>query len=174
MMDDILKGSLSDFDAVWQRVTGQGGDDDDRNTPVCDRPAGPEKAPVPEDALLLLIHDETCAGACAAALSRSFPADGRAVLQRIAAGSQRRLRRLRAEWFIATGVAGGGNEDCGRPAEKLASLRAIYLQLRTLAERYDAASDKTPDPDLRDALAAFADQARCAAREARALLIDSF
>ena len=62
MMDDILNGGMPDFDAVWRRVTGQSGDKNDG--PVCDRPAKPEKDP--EDALLLLIHDETCAGAGAA------------------------------------------------------------------------------------------------------------
>lgn len=173
MMDDILKESLSDFDAVWQRVTGQctGDGNNSGDPPPCAKPA--EDAPL-SDTLTRLIHEETCAAACARSLVRSFPADGRAVLQRMAAGSRRRLRRLRAERFIATGDAGGSSEDCGGPAGKLASLRTVYLRYNALAEGYDAAAGRTADPDLRDALAAFAGEAHCSAREARALLIDSF
>lgn len=176
-MDDILKDSLSDFDAVWRRVTGQsageGGAGGDMPS-SCAGPAGPEKAPPPEDTLLALLRGEICAGACAGALARYFPADGRAVLQRMAAGSRRRLRRLRAERFIATGADGGDHVDCGGPSGKLASLRDIYLRFAALAEGYTAAAEKAADPDLRDAFAAFAGEARCSAREARALLIDSF
>lgn len=172
MMDDILKDGLGDFDAVWQRVTGQcAGAGPQPPT----HPAVPGGNPRPlEDTLLGLIHDETCAALSAASLARSFQADGRAVLQRLAAGSRRRLRRLRAEYFIATGVAAGSNEDCRGTAGKLASLRAIYLQERDLATRYAEASEREDCAELAEAFAAFAQEARRGAREARALLIDCF
>lgn len=171
MMDDILKDGLDGFDAVWQRVTGQS----TQTGPLPPtHPAGPGGTRPLEDALLGLIHDETCAALSAASLARSFQADGRAVLQRLAAGSRRRLRRLRAEYFIATGVAAGSNEDCRGTAGKLASLRAVYLQERDLAARYGEASEREDCPELAEAFAAFAQEARQGAREARALLIDCF
>lgn len=171
-MDDMLKEGLEGFDAVWQRVTGQCAEEEEPRQPAA--PAGSGGIWSLEDTLLGLIHDETCSAVCAGSLARMFSADGRAVLQRLAAGSRRRLRRLRAEYFIATGVASGSNEDCRDTGGKLASLRAVYLQQQTLAERYAQASERTASPDLQDAFATFAAEARRGAQEARALLIDSF
>lgn len=172
-MDEMLKESLAGFDAVWQRVTGQSApavDGGGASAPC----AGPPEPRPPEDVLAELIRRETCAGTWAGTLARAFPADGRAVLQRMAAGSRRRLRRLRAERFIATGSAGEEIGDCGPQPGKLAALRALYLQYGRLAEQYEAAAGRQTDPGAGDALAAFAAETRRSAQEARALLIECF
>ena len=163
-MDEMLKESLEGFENLWQRVS-----------------HGPEDAPPPrgdaksqEDALLGLIHEETCAAAYSAALSRMLPGDGRTVLQRHAAEAKRHLRRLRAEYYIATGVSGGTNEDCRALAGKLPGLRAVLLQARDLAGRYEGAADRADSPELGEALLAFAGEERRRARELRSLLIESF
>ncbi len=163
-MDEMLKESLDGFDSLWQRVTRR-----------------PENAPPPppgagsqEDVLLGLIHEETCAAAYAAALARMFSGDSRAMLQKHAAGAKHHLRRLRAEYYIATGVSGGTNEDCRALAGKLPGLRAVLLQARDLADRYERAADRADSPELKEALLAFAADERRQARELRSLLIESF
>ncbi len=167
-MDETIRESLAGFDAVWQRVTGGAGD------PALGPPPRPADTYSLEDTLLGFIHDETCSAVWAAALARLLPTDGRAVLQHIAAGARRHLRRLRAEHFIVTGVTGGGNEDCRSITGKLASLRALYLQADKMAGAYERACEQTPDPDLREAFAAFAADERRFAQQIRALLIESF
>lgn len=162
-MEELIKESLEGFDGVWQRVTGRDG-------PPADRTGAYDE----EDALLRLIHQEACAAVYAGSLAKMLQGDGRALLLRHAAEAKRHLRRLRAEYFIATGVADGGNEDCRSVTGKLASLRTAFLQAEELAAQYDSAAAHTSCPALREVFAAFADETRRRARETRSLLIESF
>lgn len=159
-MDDI-NASLAGFDALWQRVTG--------HEP---RPALPP-AFDPEDALLGFIQEETCAAARSAALARQFQGEPRAALQRQTELARQHVRRLRAERFIITGLAGADKVDCRMPAEKPAALRAAYLRAAALAERYDAAAHAAGG-ELAELFTAFAADARVRARELRALVVACF
>ncbi len=165
-MDDMIKESLDGFESLWQRVSCRE-----------DRPAepGPQTGTYSlEDTLLGLIHDETCAESCALALARMCRGDGRAVLQRHASQARRHLRRLRAEYFIVTGVAGGSNEDCRPLGHKLPALRTALLQAGDMAERYEKAAEQTDCPALREAFTAFSGDERRRAQELRSLVIGSF
>lgn len=168
MDDALIQESLAGFDSVWQRVARRGDGPETPNTPVG------AKTYSQEDALLGFIHEETCAAASASSLARMFQGDGRAVLQRQAVAAQRHLRRLRAEYFILTGVTCGANEDCRSTNGKLASLRSFYLQACELAERYTQAAEKAGDEALQGIFLAFAEDEHRHAQEARSLLIDNF
>ena len=161
-MEQMLKESLDNFDAVWQRVT----------CPATPPEARQETASL-EDILLGFIHDETCAAAYTAALARLFTGEGRTVLMRQAADARRHLKRLRAEHYIVAGAPAGGNQDCRGIAGKLASLRTVYLQAQDRAGRYSREAERAPD-EIRPLFSAFAEEERRHAREARALLVDSF
>lgn len=161
-MDEMIKDSLDGFDSVWQRVTGRADTTQQPHTYS------------QEDALLGLIHDETCAAFYASSLARMFQGDGRTLLLRHAADAKRHLRRLRAEYFITTGVTSGTNEDCRSVTGKLASLRSAFLQAAELAERYEACAGQSENAELREVFTAFAADERRHAQEIRALLIESF
>lgn len=163
-MDDMLKESLDGFESLWQRVSCRSEDALDTGTDTYSL----------EDTLLGLIHDETCAMTYASALARSFQGDSRAVLQRHASQARRHLRRLRAEYFIATGVTGGKNEDCRALGGRLPALRTVLLQARDMARRYEQAAERTDCPELREAFTAFAADERRRAQELRSLVIESF
>ena len=166
-MEELISESMAGFDSLWQRVTGQ-----EEPAPAARPPqtaAGKE-----EDALLLLIHDEICAGAWSAALARLFQGEGRAVLARHAADAKRHLRRLRAEHYILTGVDTGGNQDCRAIAGRPALLRAAFLQAEEMAGRYAQLAESAAGGELREVCAAFAEEERRRARELRALLVESF
>ena len=167
-MDDMLTESLSGFDELWQRVTRQD------LVPEGRPRSGEARTYGREDALLTFIHDETCAAAGYAALARMFQGDSRAALLRHAAGARSHLRRLRAEYFIATGLTGGGNEDCRALSGRLASLRELFLRSEDLAARYARAAESAGDEALREAYAAFAQDVDRRAQDTRALLVDSF
>lgn len=162
-MDDMIQQSLEGFDSLWRRVS-------------CPEDAPPRAAGMlsQEDALLGLIHDETCAAASAEVLARMFQGAARTTLLRHAAEARRHLRRLRAEYFIATGVPGGTNEDCRAPGGRLSALRSALLQAGDMADRYAAAAERTDCPALGEALAAFAADERRRAGELRSLVIGSF
>ena len=163
-MDETLKESLEQFDSLWRRVC-----------PQDECPVGQKAGTYSlEDALLGFIHDEICAGVCASALARMCRGEGRALLLRHAAEAKRHLRRLRAEYFIATGVTAGTNEDCRVMPTGLPALRTAFLQAGDLAARYEDAAERTDSPELREVFLAFASDVRRRARETRSLLIDSF
>ena len=162
MDENLIKDSLTGFDAVWTRVTGMG------QTP----PA--ETVYSEDETLKQLIYDEICAAQCAAALARMFQGDGRAVLLRHAADAKRRSRRLRAEYFIRTGLTCEPPDNCRGASGKLASLRAALLQANQRAERYAQAAERSDSPELRQVYRTFAADAIQHAQETRALLIDSF
>ena len=165
-MDEQILDSIAHFGPLWQRVTGQ--------TPETSGPAQAERTYPMQDALLLFIHDEICAAAGAAALAKGSPPDGRTVLSRHAADARRHLRRLRAEYFILTGLMAGGNDDCRPAAGKLASLREAYLQAGSLAARYAQAAEQADQPELAEVFAGFAADERRRGQELRALLVGSF
>ena len=168
MDDSLIQESLAGFDSVWQRVARRSDGSEAEGIP-----AG-TKTYSQEDVLLCFIHEETCIAANASSLARMFQGDGRAVLQRQATVAQRHLRRLRAEYFILTGVKSGANEDCRTVNGKLASLRDLYLQACDLAARYTHAAEKAEDEALQGIFLAFAEDERHSAQETRSLLIDSF
>ncbi len=162
-MDEMLKESLDGFDTLWQRVSGG-----EKKPPES---AGTTSL---EDTLLALIHDEKCAGAASAALTRLFQGDDRAVLLRHNHEARRHMRRLRAEYFIATGVTAGSNEDCRATDGKLPALRTALMQATEMAGRYENASRHEDWSDLRELFAAFAADEHRRARELRSLIIGSF
>ena len=167
-MDEMIKDSLEGFDTLWQRVTG-------RDAAQAEPDAVPDKRTYSqEDTLLGLIHDETCAALGASSLARMLQGDGRAVFLRHAADAKRHLRRLRAEYFITTGVTGGSNEDCRNTAGKLAAMRALFLQAEELAGRYEKAAEMADSAQLREVYLAFAEDVHRRAQETRSLLIESF
>lgn len=160
MDDDLIKDSLTGFDDVWKRVTGS-------SAPL-------SEAYSEETMLRELIHSETCAAQYAAALARMFQGDGRAVLVRHAADAKRHGRRLRAEYYIRTGVSPAPMDNCQGVSGKLASLRSALLDADALAERYDHAGSHTDSEELRQVYQTFAADARRRAQETRALLIENF
>ena len=161
MDDDLIKDSLTGFDDVWKRVTGG-------QTP-------PQEAVYSEESTLSdLIHSEVCAARYAAALARMFQGDSRAVLQRHAADAKRHARRLRAEYFIRTGVTLGPADNCQGVSGKLASLRTALLQADERTTQYEQAAERTDSPELRQVYQTFAADARRHTQETRALLIESF
>ena len=164
-MDEMINESLAGFDSVWQRVTAK------HDCPLESCPAAGTYSE--EDTLLGLIHDETCAAVQSTALARMFQSDGRAMLTGHANQAKRHLKRLRAEYFIATGITGGSNEDCRAVNGKLASLRSLFLQAGDLAERYEKAAEQTESETLREVFLTFAADAHHRAQELRALLIES-
>ena len=166
-MDDLIKESMEGFDQLWQRVTGTG------EAQAQQAPAR-ERTYDWEDALLGFIHEEACAALLSASLARMSLGDAKAVLSRHAGEAKMRLRRLRAEHFIAAGVEDGGNEQCRAPEGRLACLRGLYLQAQDLAGRYEKAAGAVADPALGEVLSAFADASRRRVRELRALLVASF
>ena len=166
-MDDLIKESMDGFDQLWQRVTGG-------PQQTQEHPPAQERTYDWEDVLLGFIHEETCASLLSASLARMSQGDARAALARHAGEAKKRLRRLRAEHFIAAGVEDGGNEQCRAPEGRLASLRGLYLQAQDLAVRYEQAAGDIADPVLGEVLSAFADANRRRAQELRALLVASF
>ena len=166
MDDEYLKESLAGFDALWQRVTGREPDRTD-SAPAQDAcPLG--------DALLALIGAETRAAAEAAVLARQCQGESRGMLQRQVSEARRRLRRLRAEYYILTGAEAVAETDFRPAGSRLACLRRAYLRAEHLAGQYEQAAALAGCGPLRDALAGFAGDAECAARQLRALLVDSF
>ena len=159
-MDDTIKESLDGFEALWRRVRCPG------------EPSA--HAHSPEEALLDLVRREASAAAYTAALAGTFRGDSRALLQRHAAQARAHLRRLRAEYFIATGVAAGVKEDRRAPDARLTALRTVLLQARDMAEAYERAADLTDCPELREVFQTFAQDERNRFREIRALVVGSF
>ena len=161
MDNDWIKQSLAGFDTVWQRVAG------DHGPPH-------EEVYSEENVLRKLIHSEICAARQASSLARMFQGDGRAILLRHAADAKRHIRRLRAEYFIHTGICPDRDSDCQEPCGKLASLRAALFQTNERADMYTQAAKQTESAELRQMYETFACDAMRHAREIRALLIESF
>ncbi len=164
MDDNRIKDSLAGFNAVWRRVTGTEEARPDGRTPLYDE----------EDALARFIRDELCAASHTASLARMFQGSRRAVLLRHAAEASRHARHLRAEYFIRTGAMPEPGGGCRRANGKLASLRAILLQDRRMADGYENAAYAAGSAELRQLYQTFAADARRQAQEIRILLIESF
>ena len=163
MDNDLIKESLKDFDGVWQRVTG----------------TAPRLPPHPEpwseeDSLREMIREEDCAAQYAASLARLFQSDSRAVLMRHAGEAKRHARRLRAEYFIRTGLTAPQTYGCQGVTGKLASLRDALLQEDRRAAMYDSAAEHTERAELRHLYKLFAGDARRHGRESRGLLVECF
>ncbi len=161
-MDDLIRESMDGFDEVWRRVT-------ERPETEC---AG--KAPAPEDILTDLITGEACAAQVSTALARVCRGEARQTLARHAGQAKERLRRLRAEYFIAAGAAAPAPGPRPMTEGHLASLRRLWLDAAALADRYEKAAGEAKDAALREVLAAFARESKLRARELRALLVASF
>lgn len=164
-MDSEIMESLSGFDALWQRVTGR--EEPERTAPA-------ERTYPLADALLGLIHAEACAAARAAALARLTQGESRAALTRQGADARRHLRRLRAEYYILTGVTAGTAGDCRPVTGRLSALRDAFLQAGQLAEQYRQAAGLADCPELGRALEDFAAEEQLHARQLRALLVENF
>ncbi|MCC8357169.1 MAG: hypothetical protein LJU34_04880, partial [Oscillospiraceae bacterium] len=140
-IDESIRESLAGFAAVWQRVAG------------AERPAGQaeETAPIPrfreEQAMESFIQAELCAAAFDKALARMFQSKGRAVLLAQAEDAMRRARRLRAEYFIRTGVTYTPENHGPSVGGKLASLREAMLREARLAQDYTQAAAQTTAPE---------------------------
>ena len=165
-MDDLIRESMDGFQDVWRRVTGKPDPADE--TPV------PPPAAAGADPLLAFIEEEANAAWESGTLARMFQGEARAVLTRHSAEGKRRLRRLRAEYFIASGRTAPEDGRRPMPAGKLDCLRELYLGACGLADRYEKAAGRTTDPALREMYTAFAADSRRRAGELRALLIANF
>ena len=161
-MDDLIRESMDGFDEVWRRVTGRPGT------------GCVGKAPAAEEILTALIQAEACAAQMSAALARICQGQARQVLARHAAGAKARLRRLRAEYFIAAGAAAPVPGPCPVTEGRQAALRRLYLDAAALADRYEQAAGEAEDEALKEVLAAFTRESRVRAKELRALLVESF
>lgn len=165
-MNETLMESLTGFDAVWQRVTAR--------TELPDRSEDRQEQRTQQDTLTILIREQTRAIAVTTALARMSQGDGRTTLLRHAAEEKCRLRRLRAEYYILTGLTASGSSDCRAVQGRLPLLRDAFLQAGDLARRYEDARSQADSPELADAFAAFAAQERRRAGELRTLLTESF
>ena len=162
-MDDLIRESMDGFDEVWQRVTGKPGT------------GCPGKTYASEDILAALIAGEACTAQKSAALSRACQGQARQVLARHANRANARLRRLRAEYFIAAGMTAPDPGPCPTPAEgRQDALRRLYLDALALADRYEKAAGEADDAALQEVLTALAQENKLWARELRALLVGSF
>ena len=161
-MDDLIRESMDGFDEVWRRVTGKPGT------------GCAERTYTTEDMLAPLIAGEDCAAQVSAALARMCQDQARQVLARHAAGAKARLRRLRAEYFIAGGAAAPAQGPCPMTEGRQAALRRLYLDAVALTDRYEKAAGAAADDALKEALDAFARESELRARELRALLVASF
>lgn len=156
--DQETLACLAGFEALWQRVSGK----------------TPEKHIAEEDRLPGLIREECCLAAFYTALARMFQNPGRAQLMSQAADAKRRSRRLRAEYFILTGLTCDAPRDCPGTGGKLASLRAALEKEQRLTEAYAEAADKAACPMLKEVYRCFAQETAAHAQANRALLLDCF
>ena len=162
-MEDLIRESMDGFDEVWRRVTGK---------PVTGCIG---KTYTPEDTLAALISGEACAAQASAALAKACQGQTRQVLARHVAEAKARLRRLRAEYFIAVGAAAPEPGPCPTaPEGRQAAMRRLWLDATALADRYEKAAGEADDAALKEVLAAFAVDSRARAQELRALLVASF
>ena len=162
-MDSDIMQSLSGFDALWQRVTG-------REAPEQSAPA--ERTYALDDALAQLIDEQARAVSRAAALSRLTQGEGRAALGRQAA--EGRLRRLRAEYYILTGLNAPAGPEQAPVTDRRGGLRDAFLQAERLAQLYGQAAGLADCPELARALNEFAAGEQARARQLRALLVECF
>ncbi len=149
---------LAGFDTLWRRVS---------DTP----PRGSESE---EDRLLGFLREECCAAAFYTALSRMFQNPGRTQLMNRATEAKRRARRLRAEYFIRTGLSCEAPRDCPGTGGKLASLRTALKTEYRLAEAYAQAAEKSSCPIQRELYQCYARESAAQAQTNRALLLDCF
>lgn len=153
--ESILK-SLAGFDSVWRRVTGE-------DTLFSE-----------EETLKGFIRDELGAAAFYTSLARMFQGTGRTLLLSHAGDAKRHVRRLRAEYFIRTGLSYAPSDGGRGVGGKLASLRQALERENSLALAYEKAAAQTASPELREVYEAFSADAKAHAQSNRALLIDSF
>lgn len=157
-ISDSTREIMADFDNLWARVT-----------------ARPPQAVFDEDETLReFIKSELCTAYFDSALARMCPNPGRAMLSAHANAAKLRARRLRGEYFIRTGVSFAPKDDCRGVAGKLASLRMALERDTAMAQSYAAAGEKTALPELRQLYTAFSSERQNAAKETRALILDSF
>ena len=161
-MDDLIRESMDGFDEVWRRVTARPGT------------GCTERTYAPEDMLAPLLAGEACAAKVSAALARACRGEARQVLTGHAGRANVRLRRLRAEYFLAAGTAAPEPGPCPMPEGRQAALRRLWLDAGVLADRYEKAAGEADDADLKEVLAAFARESKVRARELRTLLVASF
>lgn len=164
-MDSEILESLAGFDALWQRVTGR--EEPERSAPA-------QTTYALERALRRLMEEEACAAREAAALAGVSRSAARGTLARQAGDAKRRLRRLRAEYYILTGTAAPGGGDCPAASNGLERLRAAFLQAGRMAEQYRQAARLADGGELSQTLDGFAEEQTVRARQLRALLVERF
>ncbi|MCD8088768.1 MAG: hypothetical protein LUE22_09370 [Oscillospiraceae bacterium] len=167
-IDQSIQESLAGFETLWQRV---------RGTERPDKQVK-ESAPIPrfreERAMETFIQAELRAAAFDKALARMFQSKGRAVLLAQAEDAGRRARRLRAEYFIQTGVSYTPGKNCPPVGDKLAALRAALLREERLTQDYTQAAGQTAAPVLQALYADLANGSAAHAQALRNLLILAF
>lgn len=157
-INDSTRKIMEDFDDLWARVT-----------------AKPPQAIFDEDETLReFIKAELCAAYFDSTLARMCQNPGRAMLSAHANAAKLRARRLRGEYFIRTGVSYAPKDNCRGVTGKLASLRMALERDIAMSQSYAAAGEKTALPELRQLYTAFAAERQNAAKETRALILDSF
>lgn len=155
--DREITACLAGFEHLWQRVSG--------NTP---------SARSEDRTLQHLIREECCVAGYYTALARMFQGSGRAQLLNQAGEARRHARRLRAEYFILTGLSCDAPKDCPSVSGKLASLRSALTTEQNLAAAYAQAAEATECPVLREAYRCFAQEASGRAAANRTLLLECF
>ena len=156
MDDQEITAALDGFDDVWQRV------------------GSAQAASAEEQTLRSFIDDETCDAAFYIALSHMFQGAGKALLLAHAADEKSHARRLRAEYFIRTGVTYAPGGACEPVSGKLSSLRIALQHELAGASAYRKAAAQTSSPELREVYLRHAADEDRHAQEDRALILDSF
>lgn len=153
-----LYSSLNAFPELWKRVTEM-----------------PPKNTFSNEATLEhFIREEYCTSQFYASLAYMFPNKSRTELISRSNDAKRRLRRLRAEYFIRTGVTLTPSDKCPAVTGKLASLRSVMARQRETAAEYERASSMTDCPILRELFRTYGKELSAAAALDRALLIENF
>ena len=156
--DSQTLACLAGFESLWQRVADK----------------APEKRPAEENRLLDFFREESCAASFYAGLARLFQNPGRGQLAARAAEAQRRARRLRAEYFILTGLSCDSPRDCPSAGGKLVSLRTALETERRLARAYALAAESASCTVLKELYQDYARESALCAEANRALLLDCF
>lgn len=148
-----MRGRLSGFDGVWQRVNGSEKSSASADCGGIDR------------ALLELTQGERD-------MCRMYHCLG---LNEFARCAKQRANRLAAEYFLRTGNMAECGEMQGMESMcRLNALRDMMLRATALADRYCAADRRTEDQTLSALLACFAEQNKQAAARLRCMILTQF
>lgn len=163
-----INRTLSGFDGVWQRVSGQ------------QRRDGNSESGGTNRTLRALIEDEEDFCRENMALARASQGSCRNNLMRLAEDARQRANQLRAELFIRTGDVSNSSGNNGdkrnnnRSQSRLCCLRDAMNSAEELARDYRAADRRTGNETLSCLYDQFAEEADDAACQLRRMIVNSF